>query len=199
MLQATLVGVLGLTFGVATAYAQAWLPPEVGSLANSVGSWALLAFLLALLGTTPRAAALLGFVALVMLLAGYVLGASVRGDPSSSSLMAFWGLASLVAGPVLGLSAYWVRTDRGHLGAAGRGVISGILIGEGIYGLSAIADTTYPPYWTGQIVVGVVILASVAVQRPRQMRRVAVAVACSLLVAASFVAVYRLNLISLLP
>ena len=199
VLRATLVGVLGLTFGVATAYAQAWLPHEVGSLANSVGSWALLAFLLALLGTTPRAAALLGFVALVMLLAGYVLGASVRGDPSSSSLMAFWGLASLVAGPVLGLSAYWIRTDRGHLGAAGIGVMSGILIGEGVYGLSTIADTTYPPYWRGQIVVGVVILASVAVQRPTQLRRVAVAVASSLLVAAAFVAVYRLNLISLLP
>ena len=197
-LRATLVGVLGLTFGVATAYAQAWLPHEVGSLANSVGSWALLAFLLALLGTTPRAAALLGFVALVMLLAGYVLGASVRGDPSSSSLMAFWGLASVVAGPVLGLSAYWVRTDRGRLGAAGIGVMSGILIGEGVYGLSTIVDTTYPPYW-GQIVVGVVILASVAAQRPVQVRRIAVAVACSLLVAAAFVAVYRLSLISLLP
>ena len=65
MLRATLVGVLGLTFGVATAYAQAWLPHEVGSLANSVGSWALLAFLLAFLGATPRAAAFLGFLALV--------------------------------------------------------------------------------------------------------------------------------------
>ncbi len=199
MLRATLVGVLGVTFGVATAYAQAWLPHELGSLANSVGSWALLAFLLALLGTTPRAAASLGFVALAMLLAGYVLGASVRGDPSSSSLIAFWGLASLVAGPVLGLSAYWVRTDRGYLGAAGIGVISGILIGEGVYGLSTIADTTYPPYWRGQIVVGVLILASVAVRRPRHLRRVTVAVVCSLLVAASFVAVYRLDLISLFP
>ena len=199
MLRATLVGVLGLTFGVATAYAQAWLPHEVGSLANSVGSWALLAFLLAFLGATPRAAAFLGFLALVTLIAGYVLGASVRGDPSSSSLIAFWGLASLVAGPVLGLSAFWVRTDHGYLGAAGIGVISGILIGEGIYGLSTIADTTYPPYWSGQIVVGVAILASVAVQRPRQERRIAIAVACSLLVAASFVAVYRLSLISLLP
>ena len=78
-------------------------------------------------------------------------------------------------------------------------MISGILIGEGLYGLSTIADTTYPPYWSGQIVVGVAILASVAVQRPRQVRRIAIAVACSLLVAASFVAVYRLSLISLLP
>lgn len=199
VLRATLVGLLGLTFGVATAYAQAWLPHEVGSLANSVGSWALLAFLLALLGTSPGAATLLGLTALVTLIAGYVLGASVRGDPSSSSLIAFWGLASLVTGPVLGLSAYWVRTDRGHLGAAGIGVMSGILIGEGVYGLSTIADTTYPPYWSGQIVVGVVVLASVTIHRRTQLSHVAVAVACSLLVAISFVAVYRLNLISLLP
>ena len=77
--------------------------------------------------------------------------------------------------------------------------MSGILIGEGVYGLSTIAETTYPPYWQGQIVVGVGILASVAVQRPTQLRRVVVAVACSLLVAAAFVAVYRLNLISILP
>jgi hypothetical protein len=77
--------------------------------------------------------------------------------------------------------------------------MSGVLIGEGVYGLSTIAGTTYPPYWIVQIAVVVVILGSVAIQRPTQVRRVAVAVACSLLVAASFVAVYRLDLISLLP
>jgi hypothetical protein len=199
LLRATLVGVLGLTFGVATAYAQAWLPHEVGSLANSVGSWALLAFLLAFLGTTPRAAALFGLVALVMLIAGYVLGASVRGDPSSSSLMAFWGLASLVAGPVLGLAAYWVRTDRGHLGAAGIGVMSGILIGEGVYGLSTIADTTYPPYWRGQIIVGVVMLGYVAARRLRQPGSRGVAMLCSVVTAAAFVGVYSQDLVSILP
>jgi hypothetical protein len=193
VLRATLLGVLGLTFGVATAYAQAWLPHEVGSLANSVGSWALLAFLLALLGTTPRAAALLGFVALVMLLAGYVLGASVRGDPSSTSLMAFWCLASLLAGPVLGLSAYGVRTDRGYLGAAGIGVMSGILIGEGVYGLSTIADTTYPPYWKGQIVAGVILLGYVVARRLRQPGSRGLAVLCSVVVAAAFVGVLQIR------
>lgn len=197
--RATSVGVLGLTFGIATAYAQAWLPHEVGSLANSVGSWALLAFLLSLPGTNPRVASLLGFVALISLLAGYVLGASVRGDPSSNALIAFWGLASVVAGPVLGLSAYWVRTDRDHLAAVGVGVMSGVLIGEGIYGLSTIAETTYPPYWWGQIVAGAALLASVAARRLRQTKPIAVALVCSLVVAASFVVVYRQDLISFLP
>lgn len=43
--------------GVVTAFAQGWLPEQVGSLANSSGSWALLAFLLARLAATPAAAA----------------------------------------------------------------------------------------------------------------------------------------------
>jgi hypothetical protein len=53
------VGAVGLTLGVLTAYAQEWLPDELGSLANSAGSWALVAFLLALLAKDTRAAALL--------------------------------------------------------------------------------------------------------------------------------------------
>ena len=191
-----LVTLLGLTLGVATAYAQAWLPHEVGSLANSAGSWALIAFLLALLGTTARVGAALGFVALATLLAGYVLGAAVRGDPSSNALVAFWGLAALIAGPILGLSAHWVRTDRHHLAAIGTGVMSGVLIGEGVYGLRYIADTTYPPYWWGEIIVGLILLGSVAATRLRTGRSTAIAVACSLGVAAAFVVVYGQDLIS---
>ena len=76
------VGLLGLTLGVLTAYGQEWLPREVGSLANSSGSWALAAFLLALLATGPRVAAACGALALLALLAGYVLGAGLRGYPS---------------------------------------------------------------------------------------------------------------------
>jgi Family of unknown function (DUF6518) len=95
------------------------------------------------------------------------------------------------------LSAYWARTDRGAPRRGGYRSDERHLDREGLYGLSTIADTTYPPYWPGEIVVGVVILALVAVQRPTQVRRVAVAVACSLLVAAAFVAVYRLSLISI--
>lgn len=191
-----LVAFLGLTLGIVTAHAQAWLPHEVESLANSVGSWALIAFLLALLGTTPRFAAILGFVALVTLLVGYVVGAAVRGDPSSNALVAFWGLASLIAGPILGLSAHWVKTDRHHLAAVGAGVMSGVLIGEGVYGLTYIANTTYPPYWWGEIIVGLVFLAYVAARRLRTGRSTAVAVACSVVVAAAFIVVYGQDLIS---
>lgn len=114
---------LALALGVLTAYAQGWLPDRVASLANSSGSWVLIAFLLALLGATPVAAAAFGSLSLLSLLTGYVVGAGVRGYPSSTALLLFWGAA-------------------------------GVLVGEGVYGLLFIADTTYPPYWWGQMVVG---------------------------------------------
>ncbi len=158
-----------------------------------------MAFLLALLGTNQRIAAMLGSLTLIALLVGHVLGAEVRGDPSSSSLIAFWGLAAVLAGPVLGLSAHWIKTSHGYLAAVGAGVVSGVLIGEGVYGLSFIADTTYPPYWMGEIVVGLLLLGYVVVRRLRQMKVTAAAVVCSLFVAAAFVGIYSQDLIALFP
>ena len=32
--------------------------------------------------------------------------------------------------------------------------MGGVLIGEEVYGLTYVADTTFPPYWRGEIVVG---------------------------------------------
>lgn len=151
------------------------------------------------MGTNQRIAAVLGFLALITLLGGYVLGAEVRGDPSSSALIAFWGLAAVVAGPVIGLSAYWLKSGRGYLAAVGTGLMSGVLIGEGVYGLTYIADSTFPPYWWGEIVVGVVLLGYVAARRLRQLKPAAAAVVCSLVVAAAFVGIYSQDLISLFP
>lgn len=65
-----LVAVVALTLGFLTAYAQEWLPTELGSLANSSASWALAAFGLALfLASGVRTAALIGTLALFALLA----------------------------------------------------------------------------------------------------------------------------------
>jgi hypothetical protein len=197
--RATIVTFFGLTLGVATAYAQGWLPPEMGSFANSVGSWALLAFLLALLADDTRAAAVLGFLALATLLAGYVLGAHVRGDASSSAFVAFWGLSALIAGPILGIGANWLKDGRPNRCAIGVGVMSGVLVGEGIYGLTIIAGTTYPPYWWAEVCVGVILLCWVAARRLRQRRPIALAVGCSLGVAAAFVVIFSQDLISIFP
>lgn len=192
------MAVIAFFLGVMTAYAQGWLPDQVRSLANSSGSWALLAFLLALLAATRGASAVFGVLALLALLAGYVVGASVRGYPSSTQLMVFWGAAALLAGPLLGLAAFWVRSCGGPLAALGAGAMSGVLVGEGVYALAYVADTTYPPYWWGQIVVGLVLLLVVAARRLRQTRDIALGLGISALTAAAFVAVYSQGLIALL-
>ena len=191
------VGLLGPALGVLTAYGQEWLPPAVGPLANSSGSWALAAFLLALFATGPRVAAACGALALLALLAGYVLGAGLRGYPSGSTLVVFWGLVGVFVGPFLGLSAHWVRSGRRTLAALGAGGMGGVLVGEGIYGLAYVADTTYPPYWWGEIAVGAALLCAIAVRRLRNWRPVALSVLVGLLVAAAFIGVYSGGLVSI--
>jgi hypothetical protein len=190
ILRSAVVVVVALTLGVLTAYAQGWLPEQLGSLANSAGSWSLVAFIAALLiATSAPEAAVFGSLSLLGLLAGYVVGAQMRDVSSSTTTVGFWIAAAVVGGPVLGLSAYWIRVRRDLLAATGVGVMSGILIGEGIYGLTQIADTTYPPYWWGEIVVGLILLV-VGARRLLGVRAVAIAVGVAALAAAAFVLVY---------
>ncbi len=72
----------------------------------------------------------------------------------------------------------------------GAGALSGVLIGEGAYGLAYIADTTYPPYWWGQIVVGLVLLLSTMVCCLDRLRDRALSLGICGLTAVAFVAVY---------
>lgn len=121
---------------------------------NSSGSWALVAFGLALLAADIRVAAASGSLTLLTLLGGYVLGSGIRGYPSGAAMIVFWVAAALLAGPLLGFGAYWVKIESGPRAALGIGAMSGVLVGEGVYGLAYIADTTFPPYWWGEILVG---------------------------------------------
>ncbi len=185
--------------GAATAWGQASLPDDLGSLANSSGSWCTVAFVLALRARRPRVAATSGTVALLALLAGYVLAAAGRGDPSSRSLLLFWGIAALLAGPALGLAAHTVARGSAHAAAVGTGAIAGVLVGEGIYGLTVVSDTTSSTYWWAQIASGFAVLAVVGVLRLRRGTLVVAACAVTAAVAASFVCLYRLDLMALLP
>ena len=190
VLRSAVIVVVALTLGVLTAFAQGWLPEQLGSLANSAGTWALAAFILALLvSTTAQEAVAFGSLSLLGLLAGYVVGAQTRDVPSSTTTVAFWIAAALIAGPLLGLSAYWIKSRRDLLAAIGVGLVSGVLIGEGIYGLTQIADTTYPPYWWGEIVVGLILLV-VGARRLLGVRAVTLAIGVAAFAAAAFVLVY---------
>jgi hypothetical protein len=193
-----LVASVGFGAGVLTAYGQGWLPHAIGSLANSSGPWALVAFALSLLATNRRAAALYGATALGTLLLGYVTALQVLDHTASHALILFWGAAALGLGPLLGLAAFWVRTERGVLAGLGAGAISGILAGEGIYGLGYIADTTYPQYWWCEVALSAPLLGATAAFYRWRARTAVEALVVAVLTAALFVMVYRQDPISVL-
>jgi hypothetical protein len=161
-----LVAVLaGVAIGIATSVGQGALPEELLSLSNSSGSWCLCAFALALLERDPRGAALVGFASLVAMLAGYALATELRGYPIATSMFVRWGAAAVIAGPALGIGAAWLRgTDRLRA-AAGIAPIAGILLGEGLYGLTVVAATTFVGYWIAELALGVglVVLAAIRI------------------------------------
>ena len=186
----SLSAVAGLALGALTAWGQMWLPDGLGPLANSAGSWSVVAFLLGMAARTARVAALTGVLTLGALLTGYVLMNELRGYPSSLGTILFWAAASLSAGPLLGIGGYWARVRRDRPAAIGIGGMSGVLIGEGVYGLLFVAQTTSWLYWAGSITAGVLLLA-IGVSRLRPAAVAAFGVAVTAAVAAAFVVVYR--------
>lgn len=181
-----------------TAFGQTYLPDALRSLANSSGSWTLAAFGLAVLAPSSRSGALTGFIALASMLAGYVVTNNLRDYPSSLAMMIFWTVAAVAVGPLIGLGAQWFRRRRDLWAAAGLGAMSAVLIGEGIYSLIYVADTTYPAYWWGEMVLGVAGLAAGALWQLPSWRIRAAAVGVAAIGSAGFVLTYSLPLIALL-
>jgi len=72
----------------------------------------------------------------------------------------------------------------------------GILVEEGVYGLTFVSDTTSPPHWWGSILAGLVLLGVVASTRPSQARPIGLALGFTALVAGAFVDVYSQDLIA---
>ena len=154
----------GLAIGIATSVGQGSLPEGLTSLSNSSGSWCLCAFALALLERDPRRAALVGFAALIAMLAGYALATEVRGYPVGTSMFVRWGVAAVIAGPALGVGAAWLRGPNPLRAAAGVAPIAGILLGEGVYGLTVVAATTSVGYWIGELAVGLTLVVLAAIR-----------------------------------
>lgn len=198
LIRALVVLGVAMVLGALTAGGQQWLPDQLRSLANSSGSWALVAFLLAMGAWRARWAALCGAVSLAGLLAGYVLFNGIRGYAASVGLVVFWGAAAAVVGPLLGLGGHWLATRRDAVAGVGAGGMAGILIGEGVYGLTAIADTTYPPYWWASVAAGVFLLVVAVVVRLRRVGPAVVATGTCAIVAAAFVTLYAADLLAAL-
>ncbi|WP_156156004.1 DUF6518 family protein [Demequina phytophila] len=187
-LRVVLTAWVALLLGGLTPVAQGVLPDEVASLANSVAGWTVpTAALVWWLARSRVEAALGGAVAFVALTLGYSVVSDWRGEQFDPT---FWATIGIVAGPVIGLAAHALRRPAREA-AVGAGVLSGVLVGEAVYGLTVIADTTSPVFWWICAAAGVILLGAMCA---RLARPGAIVLACgtSAAVAGAFVVAYRL-------
>ncbi|MGC5165298.1 DUF6518 family protein [Luteimicrobium sp. DT211] len=186
--RAAVVPVASLLLGGLTAYAQGFLPDALAPVANSAWAWTLLAAVL-VAWARPGAglAAVLGAVSLVFLVVGYAGASHLRGltyDPTR------FGAVGLVVGPLVGVAAAWLRST-GVRAALATALLAGVGIGEGVYGLTTVAETTGVGTWVAACVVALGLLAVMLARRLRGALPVAIATGGTVAVAAVFVLAYR--------
>ncbi|WP_017585632.1 DUF6518 family protein [Nocardiopsis ganjiahuensis] len=191
------VGV-GLLVGFLTSFAQGFLPDVLHPMANSAGSWSLVAFLLALRCPRRGFAVAVGVLSLFAMVAGYDAASVLRGFAVSLGSSLFWIVAAVAVGPFLGWGGHELGV-RSRIAPLAVGAMSGVLVGEGVYGLTVIAATTPAAYWTGSVTVGLLFLLLAIVRAfPRPVPAL-VAVGTTALVSLAFNAVYTADLIQFFP
>ncbi|HEY1825422.1 MAG TPA: DUF6518 family protein [Acidimicrobiales bacterium] len=180
-----IVAVVSFGLGVVTDFGQTWLPESGASVANSGGSWVLIGFALALVATSTGMAVLCGGLSLLGLVGGYYASSGVRGMPESLEQIIFWVIAAVVVGPLVGLAAGSVR--RGpplHVGV-GVGALSGVLVGESIFGLTKNAQSTSAGYWWVQIGLAFILVLTIDLWRARGRLAKVMSLAAGVIVAAA--------------
>lgn len=157
---ALLVVLASLALGALTSWAQGVLPDALASLANSPSGWTLLtAVLVGAVRPSLVAGAVLGTLSFVGLVLGYQLGSAVRGLSYDPTL---WGLVGVVAGPFVGAAAAAVVGRRTTTAVLGAGALAGVLVADGIYGLTVVSSSTSPVYWTLCLLAGAALVLVVA-------------------------------------
>jgi hypothetical protein len=191
LLSTVIVALVAITAGALTPFGQQCLPEWLSSLANSSGSWTMIGLLAVYLSRARGVlAALLGIAALILLNETYAAVSTARGYPYAGGLASEWTFVAGVAGPIVGLAASWLRSQRPVLVALAVAAPSAVLVGEGVYGLVLLADSTSPVYWWLQIMGGVVFVTVVAVRELRRPGIIALAAALTVVGAALFYALY---------
>lgn len=179
--------------GGVTSLGQQYLPEALGSLANSAGSWTALVFFAiyaARLRIVPAIAA--GVLGLVLMNEGYGVVSTWRGFPYTGGFSSFWTYAALVVGPVIGVAGVWMRSQRDMFRALAAAAPATVLVGEGIYGLTVIAATTSPVYWTISIAAGAAFIVWTVGWRVRTASARVTAVLATAIGAALFLVAYAL-------
>lgn len=189
--QATLtVLVTAALWGGLTSFGQEYLPDELRSFANASGPW-FTAVLASIVIARPRLwlAITLGALGLIVMNEAYGVVSRWRGFPYGGGLTSIWNLIAVAVGPVAGIAATWLRTSRPVLVALGAAAPAAVFIGEGLYGLTAISDTTSPVFWSIELAAGIALVVVAAI-RVRTIAAMGVVVGANALGAALFYVVY---------
>ncbi|WP_317616743.1 DUF6518 family protein [Arthrobacter sp. NamB2] len=179
--------VASVVLGGATSFAQMFLPDALNSFANSASGWTLLTALLVwLLRGSTLPSAVLGAIGFLGLVAGYTLVSELRGYFYSPVL---FGIIGLIVGPFVGIAATWLHRHDWKA-ATGTALLSGIAVGEGIYGLTFLSGTTSPYYWILIAALGVALFAVILTRRVKASRIRLGATAMTAVTATAFIAAY---------
>lgn len=186
--RAAAVVLASFAIGMLTFFAQGILPDALTSFANSASGWTLVTVLLLAWAraSTPLAAAL-GAVGFIVLTVGYSASAHLHGlfyDPT------VFVVVGVVVGPFVGVATSWLRAGSEWRATAGTALLAGIGLGEAFYGLTAVAETTSPVYWSTIGVVALGLLAAMLVRRIRSTLARGAAVVGAAAVAGAFLAAY---------
>lgn len=176
--------------GAVTLFAQGFLPDALTSFANSASGWTLVTvLLLTCMPVRPAAAAVLGATSFVLLTRGYAAAAPLRDLFYDPTLFALVGVA---VGPFVGIATAWLRAVHPWQAALGTALLAGIGVGEAVYGLTVIADTTSPAYWVLIGAAALALLIGMLIRRVRGMPWKLLALIGTCMTAGAFVLAYNL-------
>lgn len=163
--RAAIVAAASLLLGAVTFFAQGSLPDALTSFANSASGWTLVTVLLLnWIRVRAAVAALLGATSFVLLTVGYATAAQLQDlfyDPT------LFVLVGVLVGPFVGVATSWLRAVPSWRPATGTALLAGIGVGEAVYWLTAIADSTSPVYW---VLIGAAALALLVAMLFRRIR-----------------------------
>lgn len=186
------IAVAGASFliGATTSFAQGLLPDALRSFANSASGWTLVTvLLLTAFRVRPAAAALLGATSFVLLTVGYSAAAQLRDLSYNPTLFV---LVGVVVGPFVGVATIWLRAVDPRRSAMATALLAGIGVGEAVYGLTAVADTTSPVYWVLIGAAAFALLVAMLIRRIRGLLWKLLAVIATCVTAGAFVVTYGL-------
>jgi hypothetical protein len=170
---------IGLVIGAATSFAQAGLNGTWQALSNSASPWLLGAFIAGAVQLTRARAVAAGLGACVVEVVAYYLVTAARGYPVGHTEIVFWCVCAVVGGPIFGYAgSTWWRADPA-LRPIGGAVLPATFIAEaiGTYQLRLHYRADVVLY----LVVGLVLLAVLAMTTRRPLRAVVVTIVISII------------------